>query len=423
MTLKELVEFINNQIKSEKWEVDEISDDAAIPMTSIEDMMEAVKPLGDIDEDDIRHINTTFWTSGITSINEMTAETMVANCLFAKCRTDEERKATLKWLTDLEKNTCLPIIRKLNRWQSTKKRVERDSLYGEFTKFDLIQRYAFLYDSNAEADADANDKSATCPLIMSYLNSGWQNFMAVEDKRTGKITVSRRYEDEFLDDCDMFLGAVQSQFETLYEQEKQLDELRMEEGRWMVRDYAKSWPNAHYIGKYEKKQGEYLAIFGSALMDEDLFPQDVADFSSVNEDFLKVIANALEITNGLDETQHELARELYANTLDNMATMADFECRIVREQNMRDPSTKKFIKPRFDCENLCYCGALADVLSWLQGTYDEVMRIDTTKMHIDDFCKFKHPLTEGLDGYNRIHKYCRMKEECMNEITKQVSCA
>lgn len=414
MKLKELVEFIDSQIKSEEWEVDEISDDAAIPMTSIEDMMEAVKPLGDLDEDDVRHINTTFWTSGITSTNEMTAETMVANCLFAKCRTDEERKATLKWLTDLEKNTCLPIIKKLNRWQSAKKRVERDSLYGEFSKIEFILRYAFLYDSNAEADADANDKSATCPIIMKLLNSGWQNFMAIEDKRTGKITVSRRYEDEFLDDCDMFLGAVQSQFETLYEQEKEMAVYRIDRGLSIIRNAHEHRHNAMSLCEYQNKSDKYIENLAAALFDEETFPQTVYDFRSVHEDFLKVVANALDIIDNLESSQHALARELYTNLLDNMQQMASFECFITKQQYLKDPKTGNFVKPRFDCTYLGYCGILADVLSSLKGFYDDVIMRMPCSFHPP--IGFRHPLLDGLDAYNKIDTYCEMQHKVEEQM-------
>jgi len=414
MSLKDLVKMIDDKIKSHQWEIDKISDDFAVPMMTIEEMSEECRQFGEIDENDIRNINVTFWESGITADNESFVESMVAHCLFAKCKTDAERKSTLDWLTDLQNNVCLPIVKKLNRWQHAKKKIDRNSLYGEFTKFDLIQRYGFLYDSDAEANQDANDKSATCPLLIGFINSGWQNFLAVEDKKTGKITVSKRLDEDFLDECDMFLSAVQGQFESVYEQEKKLAEYRLDDGLNILRNGHEHGKNTMCLCQYQDKNEKYIENLAAALFDEETFPQTVYDFQSVHTDFLKIVSNALEIIENLDSTQHDLARELYKNTLENMRQMADFECHITHQQYIKDPITKQFVKPRFDCSYLGYCGILADILRTLEGCYDEIiMRMPC------GFYKpagFRHPLTDGLNALALIDKYCNMQQETENQM-------
>ena len=424
MTLKELAETVNKNIADETWGVDLIDGENGIPMMMPEEIEDACSILDPLDENDIRNINKTFWEADITPANEMLLESMVAHCLFLKCKTEADMKSTLGWLTELDLNVCTPIVKKLNcRSSSSKgKKNIKDWRYGEFTKFDLISKYGFLYDDEDQANTDANDKTTTCPLIMGIINSGWHNIQAVEDTKTGKIVISKRSNVEGIDDCDMFLTAVRSQFETIYNTAIEFAAYKLDNGLQILRKAHKRTEGescSDSMNGYHNNSKKYLDDLATALFNEEYFPQDVYDFRSVNTQFLEVVANAFDIIDNLKSSQHDLARKLYANTLDNMKQMADFECLITREQYLRDPATKDFIKPRFDCELLGYCGILQELLCYLECMYEDVIMRLPPMFHkpID----FHHPLTAGIDENFMDRKYCDMRPKLERELILNMS--
>lgn len=403
MKLKELVQQVDNILESFKAkQVQQIAPSQYF--FTEDDARYAYTKLGGLDDEEIQNITQTYWDVGITSRNYMEVERAVGYCLLANCKTLEEQQQKLEWLKNINENTCIPICRRIHRRKPPVKANDHEWRFGTFNKFDFITAYGYMYDSDDEASKDANDTSSICPLLVGLLQSGWLDFVVAEDKNAGKVTVSQHIGDIGCG-CSSFLGGIISSVETIIENTLMKIKIAVSKFDMAVIKYNPTFGGKpdYFLTNDESKYEEYVLGLSCFLTDETKFPQDVYDFHSVNQDFLEVVNNAFQIILTLNETQHDLARDLYVNVLDNMRKLADFECEIVRQQHKLDPITNRFIKPEFNPNNLIYCAVLADILNVLEAKYGRVMRMPTSVRQRD------YPLVAGLDSRTKIYEYCKKK--------------
>lgn len=334
---------------------------------------------GEIDEKEVERLNETYWEAGIQTRDFMEVARAIAIILEARCVTKEDRDGKLEWLSSLNEKAAKTVRRINRREPPNEKKHEKEWRFGEFSKIEFIQRYGYMYDSEDEANADANDRNATCPVLMGLLNAGWLNFEAKETD--GKIIVRARDPKCSFSPSSM-LAAIKIAFETMverhhYKEAKQgiqnafllysLSHWR--HGVTMPSVCGANLPNG--CGPHE-----LLDFIETFMMDEESFPQEVFDFKTLNRKFVLICKQIVSTINSMDETMEDIVKQLYLNTFDNMNTLADVECRILREQQERDPVTKKFIKPSFKIENLVYTITLATLLFYLDMKFDRTMRID-----------------------------------------------
>ena len=236
-----------------------------------------------------------------------------------------------------------------------------------------------MYDSEDEANADANNPDATCPLLMGLLNSGWLNISAIEDKSTGKITVSVR-DENFMFSPFTMLTQVKIAFETLLAKREYQARRNavIAESIWfsLRRRLNLRELNGMTHASVDCKPNELYAALEHILTDGSRYPQNVFDFKTANTDFLKFVKNAVCIIANLDETQHDVARQLFVNLLDGMKEMSEFESRLVKEQQERDPVTNRFIHPKYDISNNIYTLTIGTVIDMLEWQYNIVNRMD-----------------------------------------------
>jgi hypothetical protein len=339
--------------------------------------------IGELDEHEIENLNETFWSAGIEKRDFDEVARAIAIILETRCVTPEDVEQKTAWLKEIQEKANI-IIRRINlRQPPSEKKHEKEWRYGEFTKFDFIQAYGYMYDSEDEANTDANDTSATCPLLMRLLNSGWANIKAVEDKATGKITVSKREENVVFSPA-LFLANIAISFETL---QKRHEIARMRKGiqhehlfhslswwRWPCANGHKPTGASEFC--CDSSRIEIYDFLRTFLVNWEAYPQEIYDFKTLNHDFILTCKNIMHVIDTMDETMEDEVKKFYLDTLKKMNELADVEKQIVMEQQMRDPVTKKFIKPTFDIKLLIYTVSLATLLLDLKLKYNVVMRIN-----------------------------------------------
>lgn len=380
MTLKELAETVHKTLDANKskWGMIAVETQYLITYELAEKLFAWI---GEIDEAEIENLNVTFWSAGIEKRDFDEVARAIAIILETRCVTPEDVEQRTAWLKQLRENANI-IIRRINlRQPPSEKKHEKEWRYGEFTKFDFIQAYGYMYDSEDEANTDANDTSFTCPVLMGLLNSGWANIKAVEDKDTGKIMVSKREENTVFSPA-LFLAQIAISFETL---QKRHEDKALRKGiqnahlfmhlswwRWPAANGHKPTGAADlHLGPRWSELYDFLRTF---LVNWEAYPQEIYDFKILNHDFILICKNIMHVIDTMDETMEDVVKELYLNTLQNMNLLADIEKQIVMEQQMRDPVTKRFIKPTFDIKLLIYTVSLATLLQYVRIKYDVVMR-------------------------------------------------
>ena len=364
--------------------------------------------IGELDEHEIENLNETFWPAGIEKRDFDEVARAIAIILETRCITPEDVEQKTAWLKEIQEKANA-VIRRINlRQPPNEKKHEKEWRYGEFTKFDFIQAYGYMYDSEDEANADANDTSSTCPLLMRLLNSGWANIKAVEDKDTGKIMVSKRKENVVFSPA-LFLAKIAISFETL---QKRHEIARMRKG---IQNEHILYSLSHWRGGWNKPTGsgafgsmpsgcrhhELFDFIRTFMVDETSYPQEVYDFRTLNHQFIIICKNIVDIIDTMDETMEDIVKELYVTSLANMNVLADIECQIVMEQHMRDPVTKKFVKPKFNINYLIYTVTIATLLMHLSQQYDRVMRLDPITQK-SPFFEWEHQ--SGYDDQEMVQR-------------------
>lgn len=339
---------------------------------------------GEIDESEVENLNNSFWDAGIQPRDFDEIARAIAIILEARCVTQDEREQKHGWLENLCNNVSENIVKRINRRQPTsEKKHEKEWRFGEFSKFDFIKTYGYMYDSEDEANQDANNPDATCPLLMGLLNSGWLNISAIEDKSTGKITVSVR-DENFMFSPFTMLTQVKISFETLLVRHKYTERKQGIQNAFLLYSLTHwrsgMFPPTGTGAGADLPSGcgphEILDFLESFMMEEKFYPQEIYDFKSLNRQFLVVCKQIVNMMDSMDETMEDIIKQLYIDSLDNMDKLADVECQIIKGQQERDPVTKKFIKPPFKIEHLIYTVTIATLLFYLDMKYDRVMRID-----------------------------------------------
>ena len=335
---------------------------------------------GDLDIKEIQNITKTYWTSGIPMRLMHEMENAIALGLVMQCHTNGEYDKALDMLEDML-NGFAENNRRLNKIKIGKAK-DRDYRLGTYDKVEFIQRFGSMYDDEEEANKDANDKSGICPLLMSVFNTGWHDIMAVEND--GKVVVSNHGKDAVGNgkhDAGMFLIGIKVAMERIgfnnrFKSRKEAIRASSIAMDLMMAASPQIWQQ--YKADVHCSVGAFVDAVDGLLSQSDIYSQDIFDFATVNTQFMKVMRNAQEIIENLDETQMNLARDLYCNTLSNLDEMANIECRIIKEQTMRDPSTGKFLKPHIDPKYMVYTVALNTMLWFLGMRFDAAMRLQGT---------------------------------------------
>ena len=334
---------------------------------------------GELDETEIERLGEIFWSMDIDTRDFAEIARAAALCIEARCANNDDRKEKKEWLDGIKQRVLDDIVNKLNRRKPNKKAKDTNWKIGEFNKFEFIQNYGHCYDSEEEANTDANDKTSTCPLLMSIINSGWLNLAATEDKTAGKIAVSRRRADYPFNALDM-LSRIQVAFDTILEQ-KHYNEIRKQvHNDWLIvklkTDGYSMFDNKRQASIHlDCDMHELIECLEDYLFDETRYAQSIYDFKTINRQFMSVVKNFVAIMDNLDETQDDIAKQLVSNTIENMESLSNIECHIVKEQHERDASTGKFKKEKFDTMQLIYTDLLDALLFKFVMHYDNVMRI------------------------------------------------
>lgn len=332
----------------------------------------------EIDIGEIINLNRTFWDAGITLDVYHEVIRAVAIGMYMQCKSKDERDGLLNRMEAQGDE-----IKAVNdRWNRVPKGKYIDNRLGTFDKVEFIQKFGAMYNSTDEANADANDPNGICPLLMSVINSGWNDIMASE--KDGKVVVSNHGKHavgEGKHDAGMFLIGIKVAMERIgfNNRFKSRKETIHSTGIALELMMAAS-PQIWHQDKADVHCSvrEFVDAVDGLLSQSDIYSQQIFDFETVNMQFMKIMRNAQEIIENLDETQMNLARDLYCNTLSNLDEMANIECRIIKEQTMRDPSTGKFLKPHIDHKYMVYTIALNTMLWFLVKQFDVVMRLQGT---------------------------------------------
>lgn len=326
-----------------------------------------------IEWDEIENLNNTFWDCDIKPGMEMAVSAAIAVNLANQCMTEDERKGMLNRIQALRENVSENWLRRLNK---RKKFNGEDGICGVFNKFELIQKFGYMYDSEDEGNADANDTTATCPIIIGQLNSGWVNYRAGE--KDGKIMVEHRRNGYRLTPAVLLLMiytafqncSVRILYDDSRKDAKRAQKILDISIKLMI---ANDGFGNHYAD-VKCSPMEFYDYVEAVLTDEERYSQSVFDFKTVNAQFLPMLENACLIIECLDETQTWLARRLYKDTLENMKVMSELEIRIIEEQQLRDPDTGMFVKPKFNTRHLYYTIVLSTILHLLKEQFMNIMR-------------------------------------------------
>lgn len=155
------------------------------------------------------------------------------------------------------------------------------------------------------------------------------------------------------------------------------------------REFSNSLPTHGVILHGDVGHHELFDCLDAFLFDDENYPQAVYDFASLNKGFIGMIRDIVCMIDNMDETMENDIRKLFEKALENMNSLADIEVEISKEQLIRDPSTNKFIKPRFPLKNLIYTMTIATLLITLECRYNYIMHID-----------IKHSSFKGLNPMN-----------------------
>lgn len=409
MTLKELAEIVHKTLDANKskWGMIAVETQYLITYELAEKLFAWI---GELDEHEIENLNETFWSAGIEKRDFDEVARAIAIILEVRCVTPEDVEQRTAWFKQLQEKANA-VVRRINlRQPPNEKKHEKEWRYGEFTKFDFIQAYGYMYDSEDEANADANDTSSACPVLMGLLNSGWANIKAVEDKDTGKITVSKREENVVFSPA-LFLAKIAISFETLQKRRERKfihNEYVFEKLMWRQYHSDKpSYGNGFRLNEF----AETIEGMIHVMMNESIYSQEVFDFRTYNHNFIMFIKRVYDIINNLDETQDTLVKSVVREIIDKMKDASEIEVRIVHEQKMRDEQTGRFIKPKFNIDYLVYTYTLASVLNVFKTKYDLVNRIDNNKIYQRQFSGYPHYRYHLEDGTldELIQKW---KEDC-----------
>ena len=357
----------------------------------------------DIDADEILNINKTMWDSGMPYRLHNEVADAVAIGLYMQCRTKDERDAMAAKF-DTKTDEIRDVNLRLNRIPKGKHE-GIDTRLGTYDKIEFIQKFGTMYNSTGEANADANDKSGICPLLMAVLNSGWHNIMAVVEN--GNVVVKERATDGGVTATTMIL-AIKVAFDTISKRGLIKSSLQASKHKMLFLGLAFHRMERHSDNFYAdvKCDEESLYYFMENLLsNETIYSQDVFDFKTLNAAYLDILRNARDIGLAFNETNVPMVRTLVINTLHNMDELANIECRIIKEQQMRDPETNEFVKPRFSPHYLLYTIALGTMLRKILFKSYEVLRLD-------DFGGAYYD--EGTDHFLMSWSEADQAKECVN---------
>ena len=348
MKLKELVQKVQQAVdeNKEKW-LPSVSQ--SMPFYFSKEQQETLYAsfASYIEPDEILNINKTMWDSGMTYRLHREVVDAIAIGLYVQCRTKDERDAMAAQF-DAKTNEIRDVNLRLNRIPKGKHE-GIDARLGIYDKIEFIQKFGAMYNNTDEANADANDPNGICPLIMGVLNSGWHNIMAAVEN--GKVMVKKMSGDDEVTPS-MVLISIKNAFSVFIDRKD----------AQAVRDTIKSvyvfdkvqWRSLSVHGGYpirgelfcsKEERHELINAMMSIMMDEGLYPQGVYDFRTYNTMFIKFVMAVVAFMDRFDETQTHLCRQVVDSILDVMEKTSKLECRIIKEQQIKDPVTGKFIKP------------------------------------------------------------------------------
>lgn len=322
----------------------------------------------EIDIGEIINLNRTFWDAGITLDVYHEVLRAIAIGLYMQCKSKDERHELLNRL-DAQGSEIKAVN---DRWNRVPKGKYIDSRLGTFDKVEFIQKFGVMYNSTDEANADANDKSGICPLLMGILNSGWNDIMATVEN--GKVVVKKHnhglyasatsYHIEVMVDFKSYCRIKHAAIENkAFRLAAIYDKMR----RKPLRDVP-------HGGETIENPELFVEALESFMLDENWFPQTVHDFRTRNTTFIAIIKGAFMFMKKFNEMHIDLLKALVNRLLDYMDAMAKLECQLIAEQQMQDPETGAFIHPKFDTSYLVYTRALANVIDTLEMRYYKVMR-------------------------------------------------
>ena len=363
-----------------------------------------------IEWDEIENLNRTFWDCNIKLGMEMTVAAAIAVNLANQCMPEDNRKAMLNQIKQLRDNVSQQWLRRLNK---RKKGNGEDDVCGIYNKFELIQKFGYMYDSEDEGNADANDPNAMCPLIMSQLNSGWTNLKAEE--KEGKVVVGKRRLGSEQRSFSM-LAILEAEFDILSEWMKQKSRLEHIKSSLQFHDFMRPVLDtipSPWVHIHDRNQFIYMLIDNMLDNTKD-YPQDVYDFQSVNKELILFSRKFFDFMDLLDETMTEKVREKVNESMTYMKRLSEMECQIIREQHMKGERTGQFIKPKFNVDFLVFTRILASLLCELSFKYKKVMRLQNyhcfnEKYYYNSYPKYKKALELGCPSTSMSvwNKWCK----------------
>ena len=405
MKLKDVVELVKEVLSENKFQCMMVNGRPRF-MLSLDEIEKFFGSSPPLELDELEHLNESFWSFDITPGTEMVVVNVIAMKLIVQCKTVEERETTIGLMRILIDDVMEKWLRRMN------KRKDDFSVIGVYNKFELIQKCGFMYDSEDEANKDANDPKATCPLLIGQLDSGWINLKSSE--KDGKIVIEKRKPETEMTPFSL-LSMVFSALEIIAKR-LQFKDIRSDAKRSANALKISSALLVSVVSNYGDSYAsidcsplEFYAYIENELNNTENYPQAVFDFKSLHEQFLPMFRNACEIVENLDETQTWLARRLYQDTLENLEVLSNVECTILREQHERDPETGKFKHPKFWIGHLLYTIALGTLLNLLELKFDDVMRmhcLGDTGQHLATYESHKlfiNFVTRKNDVYRTLH--------------------
>ena len=379
MKLQDVVELVRNVLKEKgsTFHTNSYGGDTVFYTLTQQEKQDNFTKSPPIEWSEIENINQTIWALDYSSGESLVIYSAIGVNLASQCRGLTAREEMTEKIQNLRKYVSEQWTRRyLKRLKLFgKDKIDESTLYGTFNKFEFIQKFGFMYDSEEEANTDANDTTATCPLIMSQLNSGWINFRATE--KDGRIIVEKRTDNPLVDPVSM-LYHVEEEFKTWKVWNVMVDRFRSILAVEYFSDFMR--PVYNIIpspwGENIKSRDSFIYMLVVNMLDNpSAYPQEVYDFQKVNSELIAFVDQVLGFADSLDETMTEQTIAVVQECMEYMRKMSEMECQIISEQHLRDEKTGRFIKPKIKLGYLVYTRIISSVISQLEFKFDKAMRI------------------------------------------------
>ena len=196
---------------------------------------------------------------------------------------------------------------------------------------------------------------------------------------------------------------------------KQINDRRKTIHLWFVFEkimYRCTHSSAPSYGAFDfttsKARQELIEAMVQIMFEEDSYPQRVYDFITLNCDFIMFVKALFCFIDKFDETNGKLVKEMLNVIINAMKKLSEIECQIVKEQQMRDVITGRFLKPTFNINYLVYTYTLASVINAMKSQYNKVNRIEVLENHLwHTYSSFKDVCDQGENAKQLFLSECQ----------------